>query len=129
MYQTATAAICTAILASVNDAGLLKRDADILIDQNKIRRAKSRVMRQTCIDEELNLRESNIQCIFFDGRIDKTKYMRVGENGGYHQAERKEDHYSLCSEPGGKYLIHLTVDPEERMGRKAADHLATLMYD
>ena len=55
--------------------------------------------------------------------------MRVGENGGYYQAERKEDHYSLCSEPGGKYLIHLTVDPEERMGRKAADHLATLMYD
>ena len=49
-------------------------------------------------------------------------------NGGYHQAERK-DHYSLCSEPGGKYFIHLTVDPEERMGRKAADHQATLMYD
>ena len=125
----ATAAICTATLAAAKDAGLLKEGADILIDQNKIRRAKSRVMRQTCIGDELNIRESNIQCIFFDGRVDKTKFMRVGDNGGYHPAERKEDHYSLCSEPGGKYLTHFTVDPKERMERTAADHLATLIYD
>ena len=124
----ATAAICTATLAAAKDAGLLKEDADILIDRNKIIRAKSRVMRQTGRGDELTLREANIQCIFFDGRIDKTKIMNE-ENGKFYPAERKEDHYSLCSEPGGKYLTHLTVDTDERMGRKPADHLATLIYD
>ena len=57
----------------MNDAGLLKRDADILIDQNKIRRAKSRVMRQTCIDEELNLRSQILVYILWMVDIIKQK--------------------------------------------------------
>ena len=124
----ATAAISTATLAAAKDAGLIRDEADIIIDQNKIRRAKSRVMKQTRIGDELSMKNSNIQCIFFDGRKDKTKYMRVGVNGELHPSERKEDHYSLCSEPGGKFLTHLTNDPNERTGT-AADQIAQLMYD
>ena len=124
----ATAAISTATLAAARDAGLLKENVDIIIDQSKIRRAKSRVMRQTRIGDELRMKDSNIQCIFFDGRKDKTRYMREGENGELHPSERKEEHYSLCSEPESKFLTHLTVDPDEKTV-KPADHIATLIYD
>ena len=85
-------------------------------------------MRQSQLGEKLRLIDSNIQCIFFDGRNDKTRYMRRGENGGFHPSERKEEHYSMCSEPGGIFLTHFTVDPNERTGT-AADHIATLMHD
>ncbi|MCP4393105.1 MAG: hypothetical protein GY804_02390 [Alphaproteobacteria bacterium] len=74
------------------------------------------------------MKDSNIQCIFFDGRKDKTRYMREGENGELHPSERKEEHYSLCSEPESKFLTHLTVDPDEKTV-KPADHIATLIYD
>ena len=28
--------------------------------------------------------------------------------------QKKEDHYSLCQEPGGEYLGHITLDSKER---------------
>ena len=55
-----TAPISTATLAAAKDAGLLKKDADILINQNEIRRAKSRVMRQMHSGDELNLKGNQI---------------------------------------------------------------------
>lgn len=124
----AAAAISTATLAAARDAGLLKEDCDIIIDQNKIRRSKTKVMREKQADDELKLEEANIQGILFDGRKDMTKFMKEGDDGKLHPSEKKEDHYSVCSEPGGNYLFHFTVDPKERTG-SAAEQIATLLYE
>ena len=44
-----------------------------------------------------------------------------GEDGRYHQRVIKEEHYSVCSEPGGQYITHQTVDSKERKkGQTAA---------
>jgi len=50
----------------------------------------------------------------FDGRKDDNKVMERGEDGKFHKKEVKDEHYSLCSEPGGEYLTHLTIDHKTR---------------
>ena len=41
----------------------------------------------------------------------------------------KEEHYSMCAEPGGDYLCHLTVKPSERKNMTAAEQLAYEIHD
>ena len=90
------------------DAGLISQnETDLVIDHNKVRRAQERVMQklETNLDEEL--RENGISCIFFDGRRDQTKVMlRAEENNKMYPGIVKEEHYTVCKEPGGRYLWH-----------------------
>ena len=47
-----------------------------------------------------------------------------------HPSEEKEEHISICSEPGGRYLCHFKVDSNERSSdQTAADQTASLMYE
>ena len=56
--------------------------------------------------------------------------MRLEENGNLNPCEEKEEHISICSEPGGRYLCHFKVDPNERSSdQTAADQTASLMYE
>ena len=71
-----------------------------------------------------DLQENKVCGILFDGRKDKTKLMKRGKDGQLHSLEIKEEHYSICSQPGGEYLNHLTIDPESRQNMTAAEHLA-----
>ena len=50
-----------------------------------------------------------MKCIFFDGRKDQTKQMIEldGSNTKF-PVTVKEEHYSVCIEPGEKYLFHFT---------------------
>ena len=75
--------------------------------------------------------ESGLTGILFDGRKDTTKTLTRGDDGKLHPSEVEEEHYSICEVPGGEYLAHLTLDsnPEERQGRKPAEHLAALVYE
>ena len=125
----ATSAICTATLAAVKDAGWISTDADIQsVDRHKIDRAKSALMKGAQKDSNEALK--GVVCILFDGRKDDTKVISKGEDGRYHQRVIKEEHYSVCGEPGGQYLTHLTVDSKERKsGQSAAQQLAQAIYD
>ena len=126
----ATAAISTATVAALKDDGFLKKDVEIIIDHNKIKRCKEKVMKEQQMAKQLSLEKLNIQGILFDGRKDDTKFMRQGEDGKLHPFEMKEEHYSICSEPGGEYLCHFTADSEERdESQKAAEQIASLIYE
>ena len=75
------------------------------------------------------LKDNTVRAILFDGRKDNTKTMVKKEDGKYHPSEEKEEHYSICSEPGGDYLTHLTLDPEDRaVDVRPAKQLASLIY-
>ena len=56
-------------------------------------------------------KSGEVKCIFFDGRIDQTKQMIEldGSNTKF-SVTVKEEHYSVCMEPGGKYLFHFTPE-------------------
>ena len=105
-------------------------DVEIIIDHNKIRRSKHKVMKEQQLVNKQAIEASTIQGILFDGRKDVTKFMRVGEDGKLHPCEEKEEHISICSEPGGRYLCHFKVDPNDRSSdQTAADQTASLMYE
>ena len=43
------------------------------------------------------------------------------------QSESTEDHYSVVTEPDGKYLDHLVIEPEQGTGRDIALEIADLI--
>lgn len=94
------------------DAGVInKDDTSLVIDHNKVKRAQEKIMKKINVqlDEEHQL--NSINCIFFDGRIDQTKIMvQAEENQKYYPSMLKEEHYTICKEPGGKYLWHFVPD-------------------
>ena len=101
----ATAAIATAAWI---DAGIITTDQqDLVIDHNRLQRAKDRLQKKETSAEI----DDNIQCIFFDGRKDLTK-MIMHDDVSFKNYPRKffEEHYSICSEPGGEYITHFTPD-------------------
>ena len=54
-------------------------------------------------------KKGGIDCIFFDGREDRTKFMLKADNSDRQfPSIIKEEHYYVCSESGGKYLYHIT---------------------
>ena len=99
----AAAAISTAALSTAKDAGLINDNAEIVIDQNKI--AKDKLISEGKVKDKLH----NTSAIYFDGRKDLTKVLIEDENGNFRRRQIREDHYSICSEPGGNYLGHLTI--------------------
>src|SRR5205814_7613792 len=102
-----TAAITTAAFL---DAGLITEgDRRLVVDHNKVKRAQEKVMKS--LDEEFHARcqIGNIECIFFDGRKYSTKVLLQADNSS-HQFPSivREEHYTVCSEPGGRYLCNFT---------------------
>jgi hypothetical protein len=123
----ATAAITTAAFL---DAGLITEgDRRLVVDHNKVRRAQEKVMKS--LDEEFHARcqVGNIECIFFDGRQDSTKVLLQADNSS-HQFPSivKEEHYTVCSEPGGRYLCHFTPE-KDLTKRKPAEVIANHLVD
>lgn len=127
----ATAAIGTATLVAAKDAKLLKDEIrdEIIIDKNKIRRAKQKHMNDARELSSMQLQNSDITGILFDGRKDCTKLLTRGDDGKLHPSEVLEEHYSICGEPGGEYLTHLTLDGDDRGTMKPAEHLASLIHE
>ena len=103
----ATAAIATSAFI---DAGLItKDDQSLVIDHSKVKRAQEKIM--LSLDQEFDefCKKGGIECIFFDGRADLTKVLLEADNSDQQfPSIVKEQHYSVCSEPGGKYLYHFT---------------------
>ena len=108
-----TAAIATAALV---DAGLITKDNTIkIIDKNKGKRAKEKVMSE--MEEEFlsSLKKKGVSCIFFDGRIDITNVMMEVEGSvKLYPARIKEEHYSVGREPDSEYLFHFIQEKAQK---------------
>ena len=71
---------------------------------------------------------AKIDCIFFDGRINMTKTLLCKEGlVKSYQATINEEHYTVCSEPEGKYLFHFTLN-ETTDGKKSVEIIAGNIY-
>lgn len=107
------------------DAGLISReDVSLVIDHNKIRRAQEKIMKEISDQHEKDLSEGGLSCLLFDGRIDDTKVLLEveGVNRKF-PGLIKEEHYSVCSEPGGRFLFHFAPETEVE-GKKHAEVIA-----
>ena len=104
-----TAEIATAALI---DAGVItEEDTNLVIDHNKVKRAQEKLTKELERNSDKTLSENGVSCILFDGRIDDTKIMLVCDDSDRQfPGLIKEEHYSVCQEPGGKYLFHFVPD-------------------
>ena len=121
--QRATAAIASAAWI---DAGFLNKDnSHLLIDKSKVKRAQENVMKKARNNFDSFINANDIECIFFDGRKDLTQVMKVKDGSNKkHPTVLKEDHYTICMEPSGLYLTHLTIDSTSKKEIKPAEFIA-----
>lgn len=101
----ATLSTCTLI-----DNGIVTcKDPHLIIDHHKIEREKTRVMEMLRENDKKNMIASKLECLFFDGKKDKTKVrFEVEGSDKVYMGIQKEEHISMCKEPGGDYLHHFT---------------------
>lgn len=96
----ATAAIASSVL---QDIGLItESDTSHVVDKCKIRREKSLV--RTGLQSK---ETTEIYGLYFDGRKDDTLFVEKF-NTKHFRRSKKEEHYSLISEPGSNYIGHVS---------------------
>ena len=103
----AKASLATALLIDLKI--VTKEDSHLIVDPTKVQRARTRVMESEKADGLKEIKDSKLECIFFDGRRDKTKMIIEDEDGDEFARTEMEEHYTL-TDPH-KYLTHVT--PEE----------------
>ena len=107
-----TAQLATALLIDLKLVS--KEEAHLIVDHHKVQRARDKVMEELRDEAEKDVEESELMCIFFDGRKDKTKVIVEDEEGDEFARTQFEEHYTL-TDPH-KYLTHFT--PDEGSGAK-----------
>lgn len=120
--STATAAIATATLLDFQV--ISADDTQMTVDTNKVHRAKATLQEDLRKEAAARAANAGISCIFFDGRRDWTlAYSDKDGSDQRHPCFRKEEHYTVVSEPGGNYLFHFTPN-EATKGSTAAEQIA-----
>lgn len=98
----AAATIASAVLEG---AGLVNKcDSSLVVDRNKVRRARKRARSE--VQENMKLLKP-LESIYFDGRKDTTKIGEIVESKQYVRFAQ-EEHVVLLQEPGSLYIGHLT---------------------
>ena len=136
--NTAVAAIASGFLKDLVEAKIVPESAIyLLLDKNKVHRAKDKVM-----SECQNIGENRFECedissILFDGRSDKTNVLNNEDNmmslnneetKNFYPSVKKEDHYTLTDEYG-KYLHHLTKEEIPKKSKiKPAEHIVNEIF-
>ena len=117
-----TAEIATATLI---DTGVVtEKNSNLVIDHNKVKRAQGQLTEELDRNFDQRLLEKGVSCILFDGRKDNTKVMLISEaSDRQFPGLIKEELYSVCEEPGGKYLFHF-VPNEATKDKKHAEIIA-----
>lgn len=110
------------------DAGLISsEDTRLVIDHAKVKRAQEKVIKTLQNSFEEEVKEEGVSCLLFDGRRDETKVLlEAEESDRQFPGLVKEEHYSVCKEPGGKYLFHFVPEEGTKKRKHAeviADHL------
>ena len=116
--------------AAFIDAGVVTQaDTSLIIDHNKLKRAQEKLVKE--FDEEFKekIKKEGISCILFDGRVDETRVLLKCDNSDQQfPGLIREEHYSVCQEPGGSYLFHFTPE-DSSCGRKHAEIIADQVID
>ena len=108
--------------AALIDAKIItKGNTSLIIDHNKVKRAQEEIGKELTLKLQNELNNNGLSCIFFDGRKDDTKIFFDVE-GRKFPGLIKEEHYTVCSEPGGNYLFHFV--PEKSDLKKPAEIIA-----
>ena len=117
-----TAEIATAALI---DAGVVTEDdTNLVIDHSKVKRAQERLAKELESKFDEKIKRDGVDCLLFDGRQDDTKAMLECEDSDRQfPGLVREEHYSVCQEPGGKYLFHFVPD-EATTTKKHAEIIA-----
>ena len=119
----AGAAIANAALA---DAGVINvNDQTNVIDKNKLRRSIDRFRELRKVADKESLVETQGEAYYFDGKKDSTLTVGKDDNGKQFNYYQEEEHISVSSEPGGKYVTHLTPTggTGAEIGKAVADYL------
>ena len=100
-------------------------DQSQIISKSKVERAVNK-----CLEEHgpLDLDDDEeVTCIFFDGRTDKTRVAKMDKNGKRYTSFIKEEHVTMCTEPGGKYLGHFT--PKGKTAKAVAEEIYKFLVE
>ena len=126
----ATAAIATAFLHDLIENGHLDLSKSFLaVDRSKIHRGKLKAIKAARVKGERCSQESDIKGIFFDGRKNLTRVMKLDEETGrYHPRVEKQNHIAVTSEPDGIYRLHFTP-PEAIPPSKPAREEALALHE
>jgi len=119
-----TAEIATA--AWIDSDLITDEDKHLIIDHNKVKRAQLKLVQELDDKFESEIRDhsNDISCLLFDGRRDDTKVMlEIDGSSKMFPGMVKEEHYTVCSEPGGKYLWHF-VPMKDTGSTKPAEVIA-----
>ncbi len=101
--STAAAAIASATLEVV---GLVSPGIDDLyvINKCKVKRSMEKLRHELS-----SQKNDKIIALYFDGRKDKTMFMKKGADFIQRLTFTKEEHVSLVDQPSGKYVGHLSI--------------------
>ena len=95
--------------AALTDAGVISADNQInVIDKNKLRREVDKYREERKVADHESLVQAQGEAYYFDGKKDSTLFVGRDENGKQYNYYKEEEHISMSSEPGGKYVTHLT---------------------
>ena len=110
-YQISNRAGAAIVNAALKDLGVITpHDQHLIIDHSKLRRERLKYRQARCQSHYDNQSEEEITAIYFDGRIDWTMIKSVNADGSSRSRKCREEHYVLVSEPGGRYISHVTPD-------------------
>ena len=127
-----TSGVITGFLKDLVDAGYLTEEdkAFLTCDSTKIFRAKEKLMSCARLTEETRALNSDVECIFFYGRADKTKVLTFQEETKkYHKSVITEEHYTLIQEPEGMYVHHFSPANYSGPKIKPAKKIALGVFD
>ena len=86
-----------------------KDDYSSVVNRHKIRRNRQKVRKNLKQQDTLAALQKEPYAIFFDGRIDKT-LVNVKKHENYSKLIINEEHICILTEPGSKYVEHVTLD-------------------
>ena len=93
--------------AALADAGVINvNDQTNVIDKNNLRRAiqLGRFREERKVADQESLVEAQGKAYYFDGKKDSTPTVGKEDNGKQFNYYQEEEHISVSSEPGGKYV-------------------------
>lgn len=94
------------VSAALKDVGIISdTDPSKIVDRSKIRR--ERIKSRAKLTKIFRDHPPKVQAICFDGRRDKT-LVKEKKGNKYYQKTVTEEHYVLVSEPGSRYLGHVS---------------------
>ena len=127
-YGVSSRAGAAIVNAALTDAEVISAaDQSQVIDKNKLRRTIEKFKEERVAEDAQELVEAQGEAYYCDGKKDITLFVKKDDQGKYYNTFEEEEHISVSSEPGGKYVSHLT--PAGGKGSDIAEVLVTYLTE